>query len=141
MMVLKQQLPINTREKPVTNSHRFIPLYPKDQYPTVLVKDASGEYTSTKQLVDGEFGLTDNNTPYTFDYQNIYIIDDSQMNNLLKASDLPELTNEEKQTYTYVAIPKNLPDGKIGDAYNINRPADYLILKVDKGLTQFKQEK
>ena len=140
-MVLKQQLPINTRENSVTNSHRFIPLYPKNQYPTVQVKDASGKYTSTKQLMDGEFGLTDNKTPYTFDYQNIYIIDDSQMNTLLKGNNLPELTNEEKQTYTYVAIPKNLPDGRIGDAYNINRPSEYLILKVDKGLTQFKQEK
>ena len=94
-----------------------------------------------KQLVDGELGLTNGKTPYTFDLQDIYIVDNAQMNNLLKGSDLPELTDEEKNTYTYVAIPKNLPNGKIGDAYNINRPADFLILKVDKELTQFKKEK
>jgi len=141
MMVLKQQLPINTTENPVKNSHRFIPLYPENQYPIVPVKDQTGRYTNTKQLVDGEFGITNDNTPYTFDLQNIFIIDDDQINTLFKASDLPELTKEEKKIYTYIAIPKNLPNGRIGDTYNINRPADYLILKVDKGLTQFEKEK
>ena len=69
------------------------------------------------------------------------MIDDSVLSHLITSKQLIKLTDEEKKTYTYVAIPKNLPDGKIGDAYNINRPADFLILKVDKELTQFTKEK
>ena len=119
-------------DKEDINNTDYIPSYNKN-YP--VLKYDSRYNLPPVQIKDGQFGVTFDNTPRTFDLNQIFILDQNSVSSLNDHENLPELTKEERQNgIIYVAIPKNSPTGKIGDAYNENRPADFLVVKINKSM-------